>query len=356
MEQFERAESNSNFIWRLVTAWSRQTLLNSYLRNAEGIQPNPTIKYALAALIMRPYKAQLGLSRCKHYWVGGAPLSVQTKKFFLSMDIPISDMFGASEAGGAISLTSSYCHLNSTGRVLSGFEIKIDKPNKDGQGEICLRGRCIMMGYLNKAQRSRELIEPNGWLHTGDMGRLNDDGCLQLTGRIKELLITSGGENISPVYVENLIKAELRCVSNALLVGDKRKYLTVLLTLKTNMDNICGLPLDSLHTDTVSWLKALGFDYTYLSEVLKIPAFAVNFNYKGACPSLDQKVMLAIEKGLEKANQNALSHAQRVQKFALLPHDFTVATGELGPTLKARRSFICEKYVNVIEKLYCENS
>ncbi|XP_011181257.2 long-chain-fatty-acid--CoA ligase heimdall-like [Zeugodacus cucurbitae] len=351
-EQLLAAEANSSFLWRMILRWAKRTLLKSYLCNAEGIEPKRNISYICASWIMRQFKAQLGLAQCAYLWAGGAPLSVQTKRFFLSMDIPVADMFGASEAGGAVTVTRSYCHLDSSGKVLLGFESKIYKPNKQGQGEICLRGRCTMMGYLNDVEKTHEGIDSLGWLHTGDVGRLSADGCLHITGRIKDIVITAGGENIAPIYIENLIKAELPYISNALVVGDRRKYLIVLLTLKTNIDRATGLPLDTLHLDTISWLNSLGIHHTCLSEVLNIPAYTPDYDYKRLIIKPDRRVLEAVESGLNRANRNALSHAQRVQKFAILPHDFTVPTGELGPTLKSRRAFICEKYADVIEQLY----
>nr|XP_036216005.1 long-chain-fatty-acid--CoA ligase heimdall-like [Bactrocera oleae]XP_036216006.1 long-chain-fatty-acid--CoA ligase heimdall-like [Bactrocera oleae]XP_036216007.1 long-chain-fatty-acid--CoA ligase heimdall-like [Bactrocera oleae] len=338
-EELLLAEANSSYLWRLLSSWAKRTLLKSYLYNAEGIEPKRTLSYIYASWIVRKFKVQVGLGQCAYLWAGGAPLSVQTKKYFLSMDIPVSDMFGASEAGGAIALTRSYCHLDSSGKVLLGIEAKIDKSNKQGQGEICLRGRCTMMGYLNNVEKTHECIDSDGWMHTGDVGRLSTDGCLHITGRIKDIVITAGGENIPPLYIENLIKAELPCVSNALVVGDKRKFLVVLLTLKTDIESATGLPLDTLNLDTVSWLKSLAIHHTRLSEVLNIPAYTPSYDYKGSVIKPDQKVV-----------------AQRVQKFAMLPHDFTVPTGELGPTLKSRRAFICEKYADIIEPLYKEGS
>ncbi|XP_017475216.1 PREDICTED: long-chain-fatty-acid--CoA ligase bubblegum-like [Rhagoletis zephyria] len=355
-QQLKEAEENSSLWWRFVTAWAKRQLLNCYRKNAEEIKPKPTIAYMLASLLMQPFKAQLGLERCDHFWVGGAPLSTETKKFFLSMNIPIADMLGASEAGGAITLTRGYCHLNSCGRAMHGMQIKIDKPNKEAEGEICLHSRCHMMGYLNEPQKTSETIDAEGWLRTGDVGRLCSDGCLIITGRIKEIIITAGGVNIPPIFIENLIKAELPCISNALMVGDKRKYLTVLLTLKTNIDGETGLPTDTLHPDAIAWLHKLGLSYACLSAVLRVPAFEENYDYKGAIPKPAQRIVEAIESGLARANKNALSHAQRVQKFALLPHDFTLRTGELGPTLKSRRRLICQKYANTIEHLYGEDT
>lgn len=207
-----------------------------------------------------------------------------------------------------------------------------------------------MMGYLNNVEKTHECIDSDGWMHTGDVGRLSTDGCLHITGRIKDIVITAGGENIPPLYIENLIKAELPCVSNALVVGDKRKFLVVLLTLKvgasfsallrviskfyllfqTDIESATGLPLDTLHLDTVSWLKSLAIHHTRLSEVLNIPAYTSSYDYKGSVIKPDQKVVAALIEGLARANKNALSRAQRVQKFAMLPHDFTVPTGELG--------------------------
>ncbi|XP_039950932.1 long-chain-fatty-acid--CoA ligase heimdall-like [Bactrocera tryoni] len=355
-EELLVAEASSSYLWRLLSSWAKRVLLKSYFCNADGLEPKRTLSYICASLIVRKFKAQVGLGQCAYLWAGGAPLSAQAKKYFLSMDIPVADMFGSSEAGGAMTLTRSYCHLDSSGRVMLGIEAKIDKPNEHGQGEICLRGRCVMMGYLNNVEKTHECIDSDGWMHSGDVGRLSTDGCLHITGRIKDIVITAGGENIPPLYIENLIKAELPCVSNALVVGDKRKFLVVLLTLKTDIDNATGLPHDTLHLDTVSWLKSLDIHYTRLSEVLNIPAFTPSIDYKGSVIKPDQKVVAAVEAGLTRANRNALSRAQRVQKFALLPHDFTVPTGELGPTLKSRRAFICEKYADIIEELYKEGS
>lgn len=143
-----------------------------------------------------------------------------------------------------------------------------------------------------------------------------------------------------PVRIEQLVKHELYCISNAFLVGDGKKFLSILLSLKTEMNMETGAYWDELHVDTLEWLKSLGLNYTKLSEILE------------AGP--DSIVLNAIQQGINRANMYAFSNAQRVQKFALLPHDFSVATNELGPTLKVRRKDVHAKYNKIIQKLYNE--
>lgn len=130
-------------------------------------------------------------------------------------------------------------NLETIGMALPGMKTKIVNP-EDGQGEICIYGRHIFMGYLNDAEKTSETVDSDGWLHTGDMGRIDDKGFVYITGRLKELLITAGGENIPPVNIEQLVKTELPHISNAFLVGDKRKFLSILLTLKTEVDTDTG--------------------------------------------------------------------------------------------------------------------
>ncbi len=133
---------------------------------------------------------------------------------------------------------------------------------------------------------------------------------------MQELIITAGGENIPPVHIENFIKNELPVLSNVFLVGDRRKFLTILVTLKTIMDPNTGAPKDDLTEETKAWLQSLNLDYEKLSEIL------------AAGP--DKTVLKAIQDGVVRANKHAISNAQKVQKFAILPHDFSIPTGEFG--------------------------
>lgn len=123
------------------------------------------------------------------------------------------------------------------------------------------------MGYNNDLVKTLETFDDDGWLRTGDLGYVDENNFLYITGRIKELVITAGGENIPPVHVESLVKAECSAISNAFLVGDKRKYLTMLITLKTEMD-VDGNPIDELASDSVKFMEGLGLNYRKLSEVL----------------------------------------------------------------------------------------
>ena len=143
------------------------------------------------------------------------------------------------------------------------------------------------MGYNNDLEKTLETFDDDGWLKTGDLGYIDENGYLYLTGRIKELVITAGGENIPPVHVENLVKAECPAISNALLVGDKRKYLTMLIALKTEVDKD-GNPLDDLMMDAVKFMESLGLNYRKLSEVLDGP---------------DKTVTKAIEDAIARANK-----------------------------------------------------
>ncbi|KAK2580669.1 hypothetical protein KPH14_007772 [Odynerus spinipes] len=299
---------------------------------------NGRIKTWIATWAKVQVKTTLGLKRCKIMGTAAAPLSTEVKKYFMSLDIPIMDAFGMSECSGAHSLTLPYkFRLGSVGMALPSFRTKLDNPDDTGEGEICMYGRHVFMGYLNAPEKTREAKDECGWLHSGDLGRIDANGYLYITGRIKELIITAGGENIPPVQIEQLVLTELPILSNALLVGDKKKYLTILLTIKAEVDPDTGEPLDMLLPTTIKWLNSIGSTSKTVSDIIN---------------SKDPLVYNQIEDAISRANVKAISNAQKIQKFRILPHDFSMPTGELGPTLKLKRSAVYKMYADLIEEMY----
>jgi long-chain-fatty-acid--CoA ligase ACSBG len=252
--------------------------------------------------------------------------------------MPIIEIFGMSESSGGHSFsTTDAPNFDTVGKGLPNVLTKIHQPDENGDGEILVKGRHVMMGYLNDVDKTFETIDDDGWLSTGDVGRIDNDGNLYITGRLKEIIITAGGENVPPVHVENLVKKEIPAISNAFLVGDKKKYLTILISLKTQMQADTGAPLDDLSAESIKWIESLNLKYKKLSQILDGP---------------DPDVLKAIEEGIQRANRNAISNAQKIQKFKILPHDFSIPTGEIGPTLKVKRNVVSEKYKDLIESMY----
>lgn len=324
---------------KMISSWAKSVTLQHHLNAMEGKPTNSWQYRFVRNILLSKVKDALGLSRCVTMVTAAAPMDPETKKYFMSLDMPIMEAFGMSETCGAHSLTTADSYNFATiGKSLGGCETKIDRPDERGHGEICMRGRHILMGYVGDEIKTKEAIDDEGWLHSGDVGYIDDQEFIYITGRIKELIITAGGENIPPVHVENLVKNELMQVSNAFLVGDKRKFLTMLITLKTQMNLDSGEPKDELTPETISWVKGLGVEYTKLSQIIAA----------GPCP----KVLQAIQEGIDRANKKAISNAQKVQKFALLSADFSVPGGELGPTLKVKRNIVLKKYDDIVEKFY----
>lgn len=222
-------------IKRYIATWAKSVTLQHWLEAIEG-KDNHSIQYRLARnLILAKAKQALGLSRCRTLCSAAAPMSVEIKQYFMSLDLPIIEAFGMSESGGAhcVSSPESF-NLQTVGKTLNGVETKFLNKDENGHGEICMRGRHVFMGYINELEKTKEALDDDGWLHSGDLGYIDANGFVYVTGRIKELIITAGGENIPPVHVEHLVKKELSVVSNAFLVGDKKKFLTMLLALKVS--------------------------------------------------------------------------------------------------------------------------
>ncbi|XP_038646691.1 long-chain-fatty-acid--CoA ligase ACSBG2-like isoform X2 [Scyliorhinus canicula] len=232
-EKMKETSAESSTLKRKIAIWAKGIGLQAGYNNMYGNTSVPC-GFALAnSLVFKKVRVLLGLDNCTKYFTGAAPITKDTLEFFLSLGIPIFELYGMSESTGPHTVSQkNYFRITSCGKTMEGCKTKVDKPDELGTGEICFWGRNIFMGYLNMDEQTQEAIDKVGWLHSGDLGKFDEDDFLYITGRIKELIITAGGENIAPIPIEDSVKSKLPIISNAMLIGDKRKFLSMLLTLK----------------------------------------------------------------------------------------------------------------------------
>ncbi|NXU52153.1 ACBG2 ligase, partial [Turnix velox] len=339
-EKMKSVGAKSSTLRRKVATWAKGVGLQTNLKRMNGHSEVP-VNFRLARhLVYKKVRKAIGLDRCTKCYTGAAPITRETLEFFLSLNIPVLEMYGMSESSGPH--TGSLPHafkLTSCGREMPGCRTLIHNPDKDGVGEICFSGRHIFMGYLNMEDKTREAIDEEGWLHSGDVGKHDKDGFLFITGRIKELIITAGGENVPPIPIEDAVKEAVPIISNAMLVGDRAKFLSMLLTLKCNVNMETGEPGDELTPEAVEFCQKLGSKATRVSEIIS---------------SKDKAIYAAIQKGISAVNERAVSNAQKVQKWVLLEKDFSVFGGELGPTMKLKRPVVAQMYKDQISQFYTD--
>ena len=204
------------------------------------------------------------------------------------------------------------------------------------------RSRAVCMGYLHSEQKTRDTIDDEGWLHSGDLLTVDTEGFYKIVGRIKELIITAGGENVAPTNIEDEIRTSLgEVVSQAVVCGEARPFLTCLLTLRVTMDMTTLAPTQQLQPPALAWLRAVCGEP-------EVPATVTELLESEHWP----RVEAAIEAGIEAANQRAVSNVARVRRWTVLSQEFSIHGGELSPTLKLKRFHITEMYKDVINKMY----
>jgi len=291
--------------------------------------------YSLASPIFKKIRTQLGLDRCKMQASGAAPITKQTLEYLMSVDVPVYDLYGMSESSGPQNVsTADAVKIGSCGKAMPGTELRVLNPDKKGEGELIYRGRHIFMGYMHNTEATRDTMDMEGFLHSGDVGKVDEDGFCFITGRIKELIITAGGENVPPVLIEDRLKEELPAVSNAMVIGDKRKFLSCVFTLRTEPDAEAK-PTNVLSGPSLAAANEFGSSATTVEEAIRDPKFIAMF-----------------QAGVDRYNKTSVSRAQNVQKFLILPAEFTVDGGELTPTMKLKRKIVNTKYEAEIESMY----
>ncbi|MCU0699909.1 MAG: long-chain fatty acid--CoA ligase [Myxococcaceae bacterium] len=295
-------------------AWARDVAARWHALTLEHRQPTLrlTAQYALAQqLVFRPLKARLGLDRCRFFATSAAPIARDVLDFFASIDVVLREVYGQSEVTGPTSVsTLEHTRLGALGRPLAGVAVRIAD-----DGEILVKGENVCAGYFKNPEATAELIQ-EGWLHSGDVGELDADGYLRITGRKKEIIVTSGGKKTPPATLEGLLKS-IEPIGQALVVGDRRPYLVALLTLDPE----------------------------------KLEAFRAR--NPGLVPAPQDTAFHAwLEAQIAERVNTKVSRFETIKRFTVLPHDFTIEGGELTSTLKVRRS-VCEaKYAKEIEALY----
>ncbi|MEV6279171.1 long-chain fatty acid--CoA ligase [Nocardia sp. NPDC051832] len=301
------------FAERTAIGWSEQ------MDSTGGFARRPAVlsrlRHALAErLVYAPLRAALG-GDCEFVISGGGALAPRLGHFFRGAGIPIYEGYGLTET------TAAHCvnvpgavKIGTVGKPLGGNAVRIAE-----DGEIELGGGVVFAGYW-RAEQATAAARPDGWLRTGDLGELDEDGFLSITGRKKDLLVTAGGKNVSPGPMEDLIRSHT-LISQAVVLGDGRAFITALTTIDleafTAWKAANGKPADA----TIADLRA------------------------------DPALRAEVQRAIDDAN-STVSHAEAIKKFAVLEHDFTEDSGELTATLKVKRHVIAERYADEIENMY----
>ena len=266
------------------------------------------------ALVFSKIKQKFG-GRIRFFVSAAAPISKEIILFFHALGILIIEGWGMTETSAPSTINRpGQIRFGSVGKVLPGVEVKIDD-----DGEILVRGPNLFMGYFSPEGVNREGFEPEGWFHTGDIGRLDADGYLYITDRKKDLIITAGGKNIAPQNIENLLKTDLY-ISEALVFGDRQKFLTAVLTL--DEEAVTG------------WARKEGIAFADFAEL-----------------SRREEVKKLIEARVSVLNKQLPKH-ETIKKIHILDRQFSQDLGEITPTMKLKRKALYQKFDKVFEQMY----
>jgi long-chain acyl-CoA synthetase len=255
------------------------------------------------------------VDRCRLLYTGAAPISPDLIKWYLALGLNMYEVYGQTEnCGVATSMRPEKIKLGTVGQTVPWGQVKVSS-----DGEILLKGDFLFMGYLNKPERTAETIDQDGWLHTGDVGMLDEEGFLRITDRMRDIIITAGGKNVTPSEIENQLKFS-PYISDAVVIGDKRPYLT------------CLVMIDQENVEKFAQDQSVPFtNYASLTRA--------------------KPVQDLIWGEIEKVNAN-FARVEAIKKFHLIEQQLTPEDEELTPTMKLKRAFVNRKYASEIESMY----
>jgi long-chain acyl-CoA synthetase len=266
-------------------------------------------------LVLRNIRRMIGLDRCRWLFTGAAPIAPELIRWYLALGLDMFEVYGQTEnCGLATAMPADGIKLGTVGRAVPYGEIKIS-----ALGEILIKGDFVFMGYLNQPEKTAETVDREGWLHTGDVGSIDNEGYLKITDRMKDIIITAGGKNITPSEIENQLKFS-PYISDAVVVGDKRAYLTCLVMIERETVEKYAQDRDVPFT-----------------------------NYASLCRSKDVQELIWSE--IERVNAN-FARVETIKRFFLIEQQLTPEDEELTPTMKLKRSYVNTKYKPEIDAMY----
>jgi long-chain acyl-CoA synthetase len=288
----------------------------------QGDTPPLSLRMANRAaywLVFRNIRRMLGLDRCRLAFTGAAPIAPDLIRWYLALGLDMREVYGQTEnCGVATIMPPDRIKLGTVGKSAPWGEVAISP-----QGEILIRGDFLFMGYLNQPEKTAETVDAKGWLHTGDVGSIDNEGFVRITDRMKDIIITSGGKNITPSEIENQLKFS-PYVSDAVVIGDKRPYLT------------CLVMIDQENVEKYAQDHDIPFT-----------------NYASLCRA--QEIQDLIQREIEAVNVN-FARVETIKKFYLIERQLTPEDEELTPTMKLKRSFVNKRYADEINAMYGERA
>ncbi len=266
------------------------------------------------AAAFAPLRQRIGLDQLRYCFAGAAPLPVDVLHFFRAVGLPFSEIYGMSENSGGMTWDPYRVKPGTVGRPYPATEVRLLD-----DGEVICRGGIVSRGYLDDPERTAETFDADGWLHTGDIGRFDDEGYLSIVDRKKELIITAGGKNVSPANIEARLKS-LPLVGQACVIGDSRPYLVALLVLDSEVAPV--------------WARGEGLAGTDLAAL-----------------AADPTVRAELERGVAEVNKH-FSQVEGIKRFAVLADEWVPDSPQLTATMKLKRRGVLAGYADVIEELY----
>jgi len=297
-----------------LLAWARKVGAEVSAQRNAGKEPGTLLaaQHRLASrLVFTPLKHLIGLDHALVMVSGAAPIAREIIEFFASLDLRVQEIYGQSEDSGPTTFNlKDATRFGTVGVPMRGVKVVIAQ-----DGEILVKGPNVFLGYYADEEATRQALDADGFLHSGDLGAFDAQGFLTITGRKKDILITAGGKNITPKNIESAVKNH-PLVGEAVLIGDRRKYLTMLVTLDPDA--------------AAAWMSERGLS---------------------SSPPAEPSIRQAIQGQIDAVNEK-LARVEQVKKFTVLPRAFGIETGELTPTLKVKRSVVNQNFAAEIEAMY----